>query len=73
MSAYQDAVMKSIGNTTRKFYRIKEHFVEFSDRDIDNMIRLASQIDPANITVGKILELAFKENKAVLSLIRKAF
>lgn len=73
LSAYQDAVMKSIGNTTRKFYRIKEHFVEFSDRDIDNMIRLASQIDPANITVGKILELAFKENKAVLSLIRKAF
>jgi|MTBAKSStandDraft_1061840.scaffolds.fasta_scaffold26471_3 digeranylgeranylglycerophospholipid reductase len=73
LEPYKQKLMRSIGNTTKKFYRIKEPFVKFSDDDIINMIRIVSQIDPNRVTVAGILEAAFKENKAVLALIRKAF
>ena len=73
LSRYCHKVMKSVGDTSKKFYKIKEHFVKFSDKDINNMIRLAKKTDPADLTVGGILELAFKENKAILSMVRKAF
>lgn len=73
LERYKHRLMRSIGNTTKKFYRIKEPFVRFSDDDIINMIRVVSQIDPGRVTVAGILEAAFKENKAVLALIRKAF
>jgi len=70
---YQHDLMKSVGHVSKKFYRIKEPFVKFSDTDINRMIQVASQIDPSRMTVAGLLEAAFKENKAVLSLIRKAF
>jgi digeranylgeranylglycerophospholipid reductase len=73
LEPYKHRLMRSIGHTTKKFYRIKEPFVKFADEDIINMIRLVSQIDPGRVTVAGILEAAFKENKAVLALIRKAF
>ncbi|HPE29229.1 MAG TPA: NAD(P)/FAD-dependent oxidoreductase [Candidatus Mcinerneyibacteriales bacterium] len=73
LEPYKHRLMRSIGHTTKKFYRIKEPFVKFADEDIINMIRLVSQIDPSRVTVAGILEAAFKENKAVLALIRKAF
>ena len=73
LEPYKHKLMRSIGHTTKKFYRIKEPFVKFADEDIINMIRLVSQIDPGRVTVAGILEAAFKENKAVLALIRKAF
>ena len=73
LEPYKQRLMRSIGNTSKKFYRIKEPFVRFADEDIINMIRIVSQIDPKHVTVAGILEAAFKENKAVLALIRKAF
>jgi len=73
LEPYKQKLMRSIGNTSKKFYRIKEPFVKFTDEDINNMIRIVSKIDPSRVTVAGILEAAFKENKAVLALIRKAF
>jgi len=71
LKKYQKKVMKSVGNTTKKFYRIKEAFIKFSDKDIDNMIKLLSEVDPENLNLKKLLSITFKNNKEIISLLKK--
>ncbi|TYB31991.1 MAG: NAD(P)/FAD-dependent oxidoreductase [Candidatus Mcinerneyibacterium aminivorans] len=68
---YQKKVMKSVGNTSKKFYHIKEAFIKFSDKDIDDMITLLSQVDPEKLNLKKLLTITFKNNKEIISLLKK--
>ena len=70
---YKKRVMDSIGNTTKRFHHIKDAFIKFSDKDIENMISLAAKVDPKKSNLRTLLELGFRENKKIIGLLKKLF
>lgn len=68
---YDKEVNESVGNTTKHFHKIKNVFVKLTDSDMDGAVSVLSKLDKKNITVKKILEIVFKENKTMLSILKK--
>lgn len=73
LKEYQKNIMNGIGKTSKYFYKIKEAFVKFDDKEIDNMIKMLSEIKPDDLNLGKLLKIAFKNNKEIISLLKKMF
>jgi len=68
---YQTAVMDTIGTATERFYTVKEAYVRFTDGDFNTLVSVLGDIEPGNISPKKILEIAFRENIKILSIVKK--
>lgn len=70
LKEYRNAVMKSVGTSTARFYPLKEAFVKFTDDNFNTMVRVVGKLGADKVTPKVVLETAFRENIGLLKILK---